>query len=160
MDPNEEPQNDKVSQTEVPIQVPIPVAMPHTDVPLESTDPPAFAPIPPYQPAIEDNPGRMLGIVGMIFLIVGLGLVGLILGIVGFSKSKKVSKSNGFAIAAIIVGIVNIVVFCLIALVTIVAYNGITSKANAASLCSQQQNVGTVVVGDKTYMCGTANTSN
>ena len=51
-----------------------------------------------------ENPGRTLGIVGLILGFFGpLSLVGLILSIVGLRKSRKVGQSNGVAVAGIVV---------------------------------------------------------
>jgi hypothetical protein len=65
---------------------------------------PAGQPAPGYgQPPVE-NPGKTMGIVGLVLGFLGpLSLVGLILSIVGLRKSKKVGQSNGVAIAGIIV---------------------------------------------------------
>ncbi|GAA1971201.1 hypothetical protein GCM10009718_03500 [Isoptericola halotolerans] len=65
---------------------------------------PAGPPAPAYgQPPVE-NPGKTLGIVGLVLGFLGpLSLVGLILSIVGLRKSKKVGQPNGIAIAGIIV---------------------------------------------------------
>ncbi|RPF22732.1 DUF4190 domain-containing protein [Myceligenerans xiligouense] len=61
----------------------------------------------PYgeQPAGADNPGKTLGIVGLILSIIGCtSLIGLIVSIVGMVKSRKAGMGNGFALAGIIVG--------------------------------------------------------
>lgn len=55
------------------------------------------------QPPVE-NPGKTMGIVGLVLGFLGpLSLVGLILSIIGLRKSKKVGQSNGIAVAGIIV---------------------------------------------------------
>ncbi|MCA5893313.1 DUF4190 domain-containing protein [Isoptericola sp. NEAU-Y5] len=51
-----------------------------------------------------DNPGKTLGIVGLVLGFLGpLSLVGLVLSIVGMVKSRKAGRSNGVALAGIIV---------------------------------------------------------
>jgi hypothetical protein len=86
---------------------------------------PAFsqpAPPPPAAPVgkrPEDNPGRTLGIVGLV-LAIFLNIVGAIVGIVALVKSRKAGYGNGPAIAAIIVGFlffIGIVIFLVIAVV-------------------------------------------
>ncbi len=57
----------------------------------------------PGQQGPRENPGRTLGIVGLILAIV-VAPVGLILSIVALVKSKKAGMGNGLAVAGIIVG--------------------------------------------------------
>ena len=63
--------------------------------------------VPPQQPA--QDPGRTLGIVGLILSIIGCSLIGLILGIVAYRQSSQVGIKNNIALAAIIVGVIWIV---------------------------------------------------
>ncbi len=57
--------------------------------------------------APQENPGRTLGIVGLICsIILPISLIGLIISIVAMLKSKKARMSNGLALAGIIVGAV------------------------------------------------------
>jgi uncharacterized BrkB/YihY/UPF0761 family membrane protein len=68
------------------------------------------APAAPAPTATVENPGKTLGIVGLILaFFFGLNIVGLILSIVGLNKSRKVGMKNGPALAGIIVSIVTIV---------------------------------------------------
>jgi hypothetical protein len=61
------------------------------------------------------NPGKTLGIVGLVLGIVGflvafLGpIAGLIVSIIGLVKSRKVGQKNGLAVAGIIVSIVALI---------------------------------------------------
>ncbi|MFE4465003.1 DUF4190 domain-containing protein [Oerskovia sp. NPDC056781] len=56
------------------------------------------------------DPGKTLGIVGLVLSILGCtSLIGLILSIVALSKSKKAGYKNGIALAGIIVGAVLLV---------------------------------------------------
>ncbi|RJT95230.1 DUF4190 domain-containing protein [Arthrobacter frigidicola] len=57
----------------------------------------------PGQQGPRENPGRTLGIVGLILAVV-VAPVGLILSIVALVKSKKAGMGNGLAVAGIIVG--------------------------------------------------------
>jgi Ca2+/H+ antiporter len=59
-------------------------------------------------PATSENPGKVLGIVGLI-LAFFVNLVGLIVSIVALRKSKAAGHKNGFAVAGIIVSILSIV---------------------------------------------------
>lgn len=77
---------------------------------------------PNYQ-APATNPGKTMGIVGLIlsclFFIPFASVVGVILSIVGFVQSRKAKLSNGPALAGIIVGAV---VFVLTLLMTIAVF--------------------------------------
>lgn len=78
----------------------------------------------PTTGAIEVNPGKTLGIVGLVMsFFFGLNIVGLILSIVGLNKSKKAGMKNTPAFAGIIVSIVTIIigVIVVIAIVAIAA---------------------------------------
>ncbi|MFD6094395.1 DUF4190 domain-containing protein [Oerskovia sp. NPDC060338] len=75
----------------------------------------AGAPQAPYTPggvpgAPAQDPGKTLGIVGLVLSIIGCtSLIGLILSIVALNKSKKAGYKNGIALAGIIVGAVLLV---------------------------------------------------
>ena len=75
----------------------------------------AAAPQAPYTPggvpgAPAEDPGKTLGIVGLVLSIIGCtSLIGLILSIVALNKSKKAGYKNGIALAGIIVGAVLLV---------------------------------------------------
>ncbi|KQO96571.1 DUF4190 domain-containing protein [Leifsonia sp. Leaf264] len=60
-------------------------------------------PLPPLHGA--DDPGRTLGIIGLV-LAIFFNIIGLIVSIVAYNKSRKAGYSNGFAVAGIIVGAV------------------------------------------------------
>ena len=62
----------------------------------------------PGQQMTQQDPGRTLGIVGLILAIIG-SFVGLILSIIAFNQSKKAGFNNGLAKAGIIVGIITTV---------------------------------------------------
>ncbi|MEO6109805.1 MAG: DUF4190 domain-containing protein [Candidatus Saccharimonadales bacterium] len=93
------------------------------------------------------NPGKTLGIVGMVLSIVGIGLVGLILSIVAMNKSKAVGMKNGFALAGLIIGIVNIVFGLIFGILFIAGLSKI------ASTCSDLGS-GSHYVDGVTYNCG------
>ncbi|MET0783931.1 DUF4190 domain-containing protein [Orlajensenia leifsoniae] len=58
-------------------------------------------PLPPLHG--PEDPGRVLGIVGLV-LAIFLNIIGMIVSIVAYNRSKKAGFSNGFAVAGIIVG--------------------------------------------------------
>ncbi|OLT54137.1 DUF4190 domain-containing protein [Cellulosimicrobium sp. CUA-896] len=54
-----------------------------------------------------ENPGRTMGIIGLVLSFLGcLSVVGIILSIVALNRSKKAGYGNGVAVAGIIVGAV------------------------------------------------------
>ncbi|RZT59611.1 hypothetical protein EV140_1592 [Microcella alkaliphila] len=88
---------------------------------MTDAPPPAYSQ--PVQPAV--NPGQTLGIVALIVSIVSLfipiALVSLILGIVARNQSKKVGMKNGFAVAAIWISAVLIVLSIIVIILVIAA---------------------------------------
>lgn len=75
------------------------------------TDAPPPSPAYSGAPAAPANPGKTMGIVGLVLSIIGLHLIGIILGFVGLNQSKKAGQKNGFALAAIIVGFIGLILF-------------------------------------------------
>ena len=71
---------------------------------------------PQYGGPPAQDPGRTMGIVGLVLAIVGgvccgpAGIAGLIVSIVAFNKSKVAGFKNNIALAGIIVGVVTVVV--------------------------------------------------
>jgi hypothetical protein len=76
-------------------------------------------------------PGKTLGIVAFIVSFF-FNLLGLILGIVALVQSRKAGRSNGFAIAAIIIGSISIVIG-IIALIVLIPL--IVQAGDAANVC-------------------------
>ena len=64
----------------------------------------------PVHTNTQEDPGKGLGIASLILSLIGLHLIALILGIIGYSQSKKVQKTNGMAIAGIIISLIGMVV--------------------------------------------------
>ena len=91
---------------------------------------PAYNAAPAYNGAAGGGtvPGKTLGIVAFIVSFF-FGLLGLILGIVALVQSKKAGRGNGFAIAAIIIGAISVVVGL------IVIFAVIVPSLNAATTC-------------------------
>lgn len=67
---------------------------------------------PPAGPPAQD-PGRTMGIVGLI-LAIFCSLIGLIVSAIAYNTSKKAGYQNNFALAGIIVGAVSLVLGVLI----------------------------------------------
>lgn len=71
------------------------------------------------------NPGKTLGIVGLVLGVVGFvvmflaPIAGLIVSIIGLSKSKKAGQKNGLAIAGIIVSSVALIANIIVTIVLI-----------------------------------------
>jgi hypothetical protein len=98
-----------------------------------SAPPPAYAP-----PANATVPGRTMGIVAFI-LSFFVQLIALILGIVALVQSRKAGQKNGWALAAIIISSVLIVVGII---VTIIIFAIVVPAATAEflRLCSTYGN--------------------
>ncbi|AWB88190.1 hypothetical protein [Homoserinimonas hongtaonis] len=61
----------------------------------------------PVAPAV--NPGKTLGIVGLVLSILQFNVVSLVISIIALVKSKKAGMGNGFAIGGIIISILSII---------------------------------------------------
>ncbi len=74
------------------------------------TDAPPPAPAYSGAPAAPVNPGKTMGIVALVLSILPFQLIGVILGFVALNQSKKAGQKNGFALAAIIIGFIGLVI--------------------------------------------------
>lgn len=75
-----------------------------------------------------ENPGKTLGIVGLICSIIWpISIVGLVISIIAMVKSRKAGMSNGFALAGIIVGAIG-VISGVIAVIGLIAVAGFTQE--------------------------------
>ena len=61
--------------------------------------PPSFQPSQPLQ-TVED-PGKTLGIIGLVLAFTGMSIIGLVLSIIGYKKSKAVGMKNTIALVGI-----------------------------------------------------------
>ncbi len=123
-----DPQNPDVSA--------VPPAQPAVP-PAYGTPPPAYDPAPPAPygaPASPTIPGRTMGIVAFI-LSFFVQLIALILGIVALVQSRKAGHKNGWAVAAIIISSVLIVIGIIIAIFAIIAVGA--AAAEFARLCAE-----------------------
>ena len=94
---------------------------------------PAPAPSDAYSAPVAENPGKTLGIVGLVLAFVA-NIVGLIVSIIALNKSKKAGYKNGLALAGIIVSSVSIVI-SVIVIISIVALGaaGLSAIAEACA---------------------------
>ena len=109
-----------------------------------------YAPAPyasdPYAPAtVAQDPGRTLGIVGLV-LSFFTALVGLVISIVALRKSRRAGFKNGFALAGTIIGGLG----TLVVVIAIVA--GGFALGGVAAKC-KELGPGTHTVNGVTYTC-------
>lgn len=110
----------------------------------------ASAPPAPYGPPVDAPiPGKGLGVAAFI-LAFFVQLVALILGIVALVQSKKAGHSNGFAVAAIIISSVLIVIGVIVAIL-IISYS-VNLASTIVEACSPGGS-GTVVIWGQPVAC-------
>lgn len=80
--------------------------------------------------AVAVNPGKTLGIVSFVLSLLGGSLLAIILGAVALSQSKKAGQKNGFALAAIVISIVETILIITIIAVSAAATATLTVVAN------------------------------
>lgn len=97
-------------------------------------------------PGTGQDPGRVLGIVGLITAFTCLGVVGLVISIIGYRKSKKAGHKNTIALVGIILGAVFTVGWIIAGIV------GGLGVAAVAEAC-QDLGTGTHQVDGVTYTC-------
>jgi len=109
------------------------------------------APQPPMGPA--PNPGKGLGIAGMILGIVALvlfciwyvaipcAIVGLILSLIGKKKSKEANAPTGMATAGLILSVIALAFDLLIAILAIVGIAVLSSAAKDPNWVERMQNI-------------------
>ena len=101
----------------------------------------------PYAPVVPaTDPGRTLGIAGLV-LAIFTSAVGLVVSIVAFRKSKQAGFKNTAALAGIVVGTIT----TLGVLTATVA--GVVAATSLAGTCADL-GPGTHVVNGVTYTCG------
>jgi len=99
----------------------------------------------PAGPVTGEDPGRTLGIVGLVLAIIA-NWIGLVVSIVAFRKSKSAGFNNGIAKAGIIVGCITT------ALVLVGGIVGAVAGVHMASTCADL-GPGIHQVGGTTYTC-------
>lgn len=81
----------------------------------------------PYGAGPAEDPGRTLGIIGLV-LSFFTAVIGLIISIVALRKSKKAGFKNTPALIGIIVGILSTVVALIIGIVSVIAVTAVLSQ--------------------------------
>ena len=102
-----------------------------------------------YQQPVAEDPGKTLGIVGLVGAFI-LPLVGMIISIVGLRRSKQAGFKNTPALIGIILGALFTVVY-IIVFIAVFALAG-AAASNFAEVC-RQLGPGEHVVGGVTYTC-------
>lgn len=136
----------------------------------EPTPPPAYSAPPPAAPAYGQQPyaaappatygapvqqtipGRTMGIVAFI-LSFFIQLIALILGIVALVQSRKAGHKNGFAVAAIIISSVLMVIGVIIFIAVVIPLIALSTEVFQA--CQAVDFSGTVTVGGIPVDCST-----
>lgn len=106
------------------------------------SEPAPAAPQPSYQPTAPADPGKTLGIVGLILSFVAC-VIGLIVSIIAFRSSKKAGYKNTVALVGIIIGAVATLGW----IIGGIAIGGVVAK------CAEL-GPGVHEVGGTTYTCG------
>lgn len=90
------------------------------------------AAVPTSSSAATDAPWNVLSIVGFVLSLVGFNVIAVILGFIGLSQVKKTGqRGRGFAIAAIIIGLLSLIIFIIVIIaVTIAAASGAIVTTN------------------------------
>lgn len=100
-----------------------------------------------YPAPAQQDPGKVMGILSIVFPFVFLGLVGLILGIIGLNKSKKAGFKNTPAVIGIVLSVLAIIGSIILGVVLFIALQ------HVLQVC-QELGPGTHVRGGVTYTCG------
>ncbi len=112
-----------------------------------SAPPPAYGP-----PADAPVPGRTMGIVAFI-LSFFVQLIALILGIIALVQSRKAGQKNGWAVAAIIISIVLMVLGAILIFALVIPL--LTFSSEALQACQAVGFEGTVEVRGLPVDCST-----
>jgi hypothetical protein len=118
---------------------------------------PQYAPAPPPAygaPADAPVPGRTMGIVAFI-LSFFVQLIALILGIIALVQSRKAGHKNGWAVAAIIISVVLMVLGAILFFAVVIPL--ITYSSEVVQACQAVGFEGTVEVRGLTVDCSNAN---
>lgn len=111
---------------------------------------PAPAPDAAYAAPVAENPGKTLGIVGLVLAFVA-NIVGLIVSIVALNKSKKAGFKNGPALAGIIISIVSIVITVIV--VSLIVAAAMAGVAAITEVCEGFASGEVITDGVTTITC-------
>lgn len=64
-----------------------------------------------YYPVRAADPGQGLGIAALVLALCGFSVVPLVLGLVALHQSRRAGFSNGFAIAGVVIGAMEVLLF-------------------------------------------------
>ncbi len=112
-------------------------------MPTQQSIPNYSQPVSPFQaqPAVAEDPGKTLSIVGLI-LAFFVSIAGLIVSIIGRKKSRKAGYSGTIGLIGIIISIITTVFWFLVFLaVMLYAYNGVQKKSLQFKQSAQEQTI-------------------
>ena len=144
MDPNQVPQ----PTPETPSQPLSPQPSSYQSAPQPSAHEHFFA-HPPAAAAVLPpvaTPGRTMGIVSFVLVFIGLGFVSIPLGIMALKKSKQAGQKNGFAIAGIILGIIETILAIIGAIMLVSFFDLYLSTCNELGTGTHVLTDGTAIV--------------
>ncbi|QQS21729.1 hypothetical protein IPM09_04395 [Candidatus Saccharibacteria bacterium] len=102
---------------------------------------PAPAPATPTPMVQAENPGKTLGIVGIVLALIGLAPIGLILSIVSLLKSSKAHASKTLGLIGVILNALAVLLMLLLIPVIIVATVGVQDRTKDASALNYANDV-------------------
>ncbi len=108
---------------------------------------PVNHPVPDGSKPVSNDPGKVLGLISFIGIFFGFGLISVILGIIGLKKSKQAGHRNGFALAGIILGILEIIAGIIIAVLFVMF------AFTAVDVCSELGTGSHTLVNGTTVNC-------
>ncbi|MDX2025495.1 DUF4190 domain-containing protein [Microcella sp.] len=100
------------------------------------------------------NPGKTMGIVALVLSILPFQLIGVILGFVALNQSKKAGQKNGFAVAAIIIGLIGLVIGVIVAIGAAVSGAALFGGLGGIVQICNDLGPGVWEVDGATYTCG------
>ncbi|HRJ06732.1 MAG TPA: hypothetical protein PK096_01770 [Candidatus Saccharibacteria bacterium] len=100
--------------------------------PQPTAEPVPMAAQPPAAPPIS-NPGKTLGIVGIVLSFVFLQLIGIVLSIISTVKSTQAKASPTLGIIGIVLNAIGLVFVPIMVMIMLVAHNGIQERAKLAA---------------------------
>lgn len=72
------------------------------------TSPINYQRAPTYQRMAVNPPGYGLGVASLVLALCGLSVLPVVLGLVSISQARQVGASNGFALAGVVIGLLEI----------------------------------------------------
>lgn len=100
---------------------------------------PAPAPYPAQQPypASQENPGQMLGIIGIVVsVLLGVGLAGIVLGVMSRNKSKAANMSTALGTISLVIGIIQTVIAFIVVMFVVIVMIAAASNPDLSDTSS------------------------